>query len=39
MAFQYLGGVYKKEGDNIFSRACYDRTRGNGLKLKSVDFT
>ena len=34
MAFQYLKWAYKKDGDKLFSRACCDRTRGNGFKLK-----
>ncbi|KFQ88930.1 hypothetical protein N337_06336, partial [Phoenicopterus ruber ruber] len=34
VAFQYLKGAYKKDGDKLFSRACCDRTRGNGFKLK-----
>jgi len=29
-AFQHLKGAYKKAGE----RACSDRTRGNGFKLK-----
>ena len=33
-AFQYLKGDYRKDGGNLFSKACCDRTRGNGLKLK-----
>jgi len=33
-AFQYLKGIYRKEGDRLFSRFCGDRTRGNGFKLK-----
>ncbi|KFQ89275.1 hypothetical protein N337_06866, partial [Phoenicopterus ruber ruber] len=33
-AFQYLKGTYKKDGEKLFSRACCDRTRGNGFKLK-----
>ena len=24
-AFQYLQGAYKKDGDRLFSRACWDR--------------
>jgi len=27
VAFQYLKGAYKKDGDKFFSRACGDRTR------------
>jgi len=30
-AFQYLKGAYRKDGDKLFTRACCDRTRGNGL--------
>jgi len=37
-AFQYLEGAYKKDGDRIFSRACCNRTRGSGLKLKEGRF-
>jgi len=33
-AFQYLKGPYRKDGENIFSRACCDRTRSNGFKLR-----
>jgi len=32
------GGVYRKDGENIFSRACCDRTRSNGLKLREGRF-
>ncbi|KFQ89740.1 hypothetical protein N337_07238, partial [Phoenicopterus ruber ruber] len=32
--FQYLKGAYKEYGDKLFSRACCDRTKGNGFKLK-----
>ncbi|KAK4826184.1 hypothetical protein QYF61_006128 [Mycteria americana] len=35
-AFQYLKGAYKKAGEGLFTRACSDRTRGNGFKLKKV---
>ena len=38
MAFQYLKGPYRKDGDRLFSRACCDRTRGNGFKLKEGRF-
>ncbi|KAK4824080.1 hypothetical protein QYF61_010591 [Mycteria americana] len=37
-AFQYLKGAYKKDGDRLFSRACCDRTRGNGFNLKEGRF-
>ncbi|KAK4824929.1 hypothetical protein QYF61_021549 [Mycteria americana] len=37
-AFQNLKGAYKKDGDKLFSRACCDRTRGNGFKLKEGRF-
>ena len=32
--FQYLKGAYKTDGERLFTRACSDRTRGNGFKLK-----
>jgi len=38
-AFQYLKGVYRKDGENIFSRACRDRTRSNGFKLREGRFS
>jgi len=38
VAFQCLKGGYKKEGGGLFSTVCYDRTRGNGLKLKEGRF-
>ncbi|KAK4822951.1 hypothetical protein QYF61_024248 [Mycteria americana] len=38
VAFQYLKGAYKKDGDRLFSRACSNRTRGNGFKLKEGRF-
>ena len=39
MAFQYIKGAYKKDGDKLFSRACCDRTRGNGFSLKEGRFS
>ena len=37
-AFQYLKGAYKKAREGLFTRACSDRTRGNGFKLKGGRF-
>jgi len=37
-ACQYLKGTYKKAGEGLFTRACSDRTRGNGFKLKKGRF-
>ena len=34
VAFQYLKGAYKQEGERLFMRVDGDRTRGNGLKLR-----
>ena len=34
----YLKGAYKKDGHRLFSRACCDRTRCNGFKLKEDTF-
>ena len=36
--FQYLKGAYKKDGEGLFSRACSDKTRGSGFKLKEGRF-
>jgi len=33
-----LEGDYKKAGDRLFSKACCDRTTGNGFKLKEGRF-
>ena len=37
-AFQYLKGACRKDGEGLFTRACSDRTRGNGFKLKEGRF-
>ena len=34
VAFQYLKGAYKQEGERLFTRVHSDRTRGNGLELR-----
>ena len=38
MAFQYLKGAYKQEGDQLFMRVDSDKTRGNGFKLRQGRF-
>jgi len=37
-AVQYLKGAYKKDRENIFSRAYCNRTRSNGFKLRESRF-
>jgi len=37
-AFQYLKWAYRKDGGALFTRACSDRTRGNGSKQKEGRF-
>ena len=37
-AFQYLKGADKKAGEGFVTRACSDRTRGDGFKLKEGRF-
>jgi len=31
--------AYKRAGKGLFTRACGDRTRGKGFKLKEVQFS
>ena len=38
VAFQYLKGAYKQEGDWLFTWYDSDRTEGNGFKLKEGRF-
>jgi len=37
-AFHYSKGAYKKAGEGLFTRACSDRTRSDGFKLKESRF-
>ena len=37
-AFQYLKGAYTKAREELFTRACSDRTRGNSFKVKEGRF-
>jgi len=32
--FQYLKGAYMKAGEGLLTRACSDKTRGNGFQMK-----
>jgi len=34
VAFQYLKGEYRQEGERLFTKVDSDRTRGNGFKLR-----
>ena len=38
VAFQYLKGAYKQEGEQLFTRVESDRTRGNGFKMGQGRF-
>ena len=38
VAFHYLKGAYKQEGEQLFTRVRSDRTRGNGFKLRQGKF-
>jgi len=38
VTFHYVKGAYRKDGDNLFSKPCCDRTRSNGFKLKEGRF-
>ncbi|GAB0181831.1 mitochondrial enolase superfamily member 1 [Grus japonensis] len=38
VAFQYLKGDYRKDGEGLFIRECSNRTTGNEFKLKGSRF-
>ncbi|GAB0208078.1 mitochondrial enolase superfamily member 1 [Grus japonensis] len=38
VAYHYLKGAYRKDGEGLFIRECGDRTRGDGFKLKEGRF-
>ncbi|GAB0204722.1 triadin [Grus japonensis] len=38
VAYQFLKGAYRKDGEGLFIRECSDRTRVNGFKLKEDQF-
>jgi len=38
VAFQYLKGAYKQEGEQLLTWSNCDRTRGNDFKLKDGKF-
>ena len=38
MAIQYLKGLYKQEGEWLFTRVDNGRTKGKGFKLKEGRF-
>ncbi|GAB0208698.1 hypothetical protein GRJ2_003335500 [Grus japonensis] len=38
VAYQYLKGAYRKDGEGLFMRECSDRTRVNGFELKEGRF-
>jgi len=38
VAFQYLMGIYKHDGNQLFTKVDSDRTSGNGFKLKERRF-
>lgn len=39
MAFQYLKGVYMRDGERLFAKDCSDRTRSNGFQVEKSRFS
>ncbi|KAK4827887.1 LOW QUALITY PROTEIN: hypothetical protein QYF61_022310 [Mycteria americana] len=39
VAFQYLKGAYRKDGEGPFMKECSDRMRGNSFNIKEGRFT
>jgi len=37
-AFQYMREAYKRDAEELFTRACSDRMRGSGFKLQEGRF-
>jgi len=37
-AFQFFKGAYRKDGENLFHKACCDRTKSNGFQLRECKF-
>jgi len=37
-AIQHLKGAYRKEEEDLFNKACCDRTGSNGFKLREGRF-
>ena len=38
MAFPYMKGAYRQEGDQVLTQFGSDRTKGNGFNLKEGRF-
>ncbi|GAB0206039.1 hypothetical protein GRJ2_003069500 [Grus japonensis] len=38
LSILFAKGAYRKAGEGLFTKACSDRTRGNGFKLKERRF-
>jgi len=38
VAFQYIKGAYRRDGERLFTKVCSDRTRHGAFKLKEDRF-